>query len=313
MPGATGGVVRHRPEPLPPPAAGDRRRDRVDRARRRRGSAGLRPGYELKLNSYDLGVDIELARRGAAAAVRASRRCGAVVITGGLEQGVLRRRQHPDARASRPHCVEGELLQVHERDAHAHRGRDRRTPARPTWRRSTAPPPAAATSWRSRATDHAGRRPARRRSRCRRCRCSACCPGTGGLTRLVDKRRRAPGPRRRGSPPAAEGSAAKTAQAWRLVDEVAPPSRCRRAPCAERAGVLAARSHASAGAGRHRAHPAGPGSVSRRPRSATRHVTADLDRAAGLVDDHRARARGRAAGRRGRACAHWARRSGRWR
>ena len=34
---------------------------------------GLRPGYELKLNSYDLGVDIELVRRGAAAAVRAPR------------------------------------------------------------------------------------------------------------------------------------------------------------------------------------------------------------------------------------------------
>ena len=34
---------------------------------------GLRPGYKLKLNSYDLGVDIELARRAAAHPLRASR------------------------------------------------------------------------------------------------------------------------------------------------------------------------------------------------------------------------------------------------
>ena len=36
-------------------------------------TGGLFPGYELKLNSYDLGVDIELARRGAAAPLRAPR------------------------------------------------------------------------------------------------------------------------------------------------------------------------------------------------------------------------------------------------
>ena len=34
---------------------------------------GLKPGYALKLNSYDLGVDIELADVGAADALRASR------------------------------------------------------------------------------------------------------------------------------------------------------------------------------------------------------------------------------------------------
>ena len=35
-------------------------------------SGGINPGYELKLNSYDLGVDIELKRRDPAAALRAS-------------------------------------------------------------------------------------------------------------------------------------------------------------------------------------------------------------------------------------------------
>src|SRR5881392_398044 len=46
---------------------------------------GMRPGYELKLNSYDLGVDIELAD-----AVQRLRfehpEVGAVVVTGGLDK-----------------------------------------------------------------------------------------------------------------------------------------------------------------------------------------------------------------------------------
>ena len=49
-------------------------------------AGGLRPGYELKLNSYDLGVDIELAD-----AVQRLRfghpEVRAVVITGGLVPG----------------------------------------------------------------------------------------------------------------------------------------------------------------------------------------------------------------------------------
>ena len=57
---------------------------------------GLVPGYELKLNSYDLGVDIELYD-----AVQRLRfehpEVRAVVLTGGDGQGVLRRREHPDA------------------------------------------------------------------------------------------------------------------------------------------------------------------------------------------------------------------------
>ena len=59
-------------------------------------AGGLRPGYELKLNSYDLGVDIELAdavqrlrfEHPEVAGRRHHRRAG---------QGVLRGRQHPDA------------------------------------------------------------------------------------------------------------------------------------------------------------------------------------------------------------------------
>ena len=35
---------------------------------------GLRPGYELKLNSYDLGVDIELVRRRSSGCASSTRR-----------------------------------------------------------------------------------------------------------------------------------------------------------------------------------------------------------------------------------------------
>src|SRR3974390_3782953 len=48
-------------------------------------AGGLRPGYELKLNSYDLGVDIELAD--AVQRLRFEHPEGrAVVITGGLDK-----------------------------------------------------------------------------------------------------------------------------------------------------------------------------------------------------------------------------------
>ena len=57
---------------------------------------GLVPGYELKLNSYDLGVDIELYD-----AVQRLRfehpEVRTVVMTSGKDEDLLRRREHPDA------------------------------------------------------------------------------------------------------------------------------------------------------------------------------------------------------------------------
>ena len=57
---------------------------------------GLRPGYKLKLNSYDLGVDIELAD-----AVQRLRfehpEVGAVVVALASRAHLLRRRQHQHA------------------------------------------------------------------------------------------------------------------------------------------------------------------------------------------------------------------------
>ena len=66
------------------------------------------------MNSYDLGVDIELYD-----AVQRLRfehpEVKAVVITGGLEKMFCAGRQHPDAGPVDAR-VEGELLQVHQRD-----------------------------------------------------------------------------------------------------------------------------------------------------------------------------------------------------
>ena len=86
-------------------------------------AGGLAPGYELKLNSYDLGVDIELAD-----AVQRLRfehpEVAAVVIPLGPGARVLRRCEHPHARRIEPR-PQGRLLQVHQRDPVRDRGRER--------------------------------------------------------------------------------------------------------------------------------------------------------------------------------------------
>ena len=81
---------------------------------------GIRPGYKLKLNSYDLGVDIELAD--ALQRIRFEHpEVRSVIVTSAKRARVLLGRQHLHARHVVA-CVEGELLQVHERDAQRHRG-----------------------------------------------------------------------------------------------------------------------------------------------------------------------------------------------
>ena len=94
---------------------------------------GLRPGYELKLNSYDLGVDIELydavQRLRFEHPERTRRRDHQR-----RRQGVLRRGQHPDARG-RPR-TRGRSTSASSPTRRAAASRTpRSTPARPTWRR----------------------------------------------------------------------------------------------------------------------------------------------------------------------------------
>ena len=80
---------------------------------------GIRPGYKLKLNSYDLGVDIELHdalnrvrfEHPASALGHRHQRQGPHLLLG---------RQHLHAGRLQPR-LEGELLQVHQRDAQRHR------------------------------------------------------------------------------------------------------------------------------------------------------------------------------------------------
>ena len=77
--------------------------------------AGLRPGYKLKLNCYDLGVDIEL--NDAVNRIRFEHpEVRTVVLTSAQGKGVLLGRQHLHAGRLHPR-LEGELLQVHQRDA----------------------------------------------------------------------------------------------------------------------------------------------------------------------------------------------------
>ena len=108
-------------------------------------TAGLMDGYELKLNSYDLGVDIELAD-----AVQRLRfehpEVKAVVLRSG-KKGVV--------------CA-GANIRMLAKASHGHKvnfanlptkpdWRSRtpaRTPARSTWRPSPAVPPAAGMNWR---------------------------------------------------------------------------------------------------------------------------------------------------------------------
>jgi benzoyl-CoA-dihydrodiol lyase len=84
--------------------------------------AGIRPGYKLKLNSYDLGVDIEL--HDAVQRIRFEHpEVRTVVLTA--------RRTGSSAPAPTSSCsavvarVEGELLQVHQRDAQRDGGSSR--------------------------------------------------------------------------------------------------------------------------------------------------------------------------------------------
>ena len=144
-------AVRDPPESLPALEAHRRRRHRHAWSMAVDAEHPHRPGYELKLNSYDLGVDIELAD----AIQRLRFEHPEVQVRRGHGRPrprLLLRREHLHARAVDP-LVQGELLQVHQRDAALPRGRQRRTAGSALARRAaTAPPPAAATSSRSRAT-----------------------------------------------------------------------------------------------------------------------------------------------------------------
>ena len=80
-----------------------------------RENEGLRPGYPLKLNSYDLGVDIELAD--ALQRIRFEHpEVKALVFTSGKDRIFCSGANIYMLGSSTPR-LQGQLLQVHERDA----------------------------------------------------------------------------------------------------------------------------------------------------------------------------------------------------
>src|ERR1700730_12218204 len=199
---------------------------------------GLVPGYDLKLNSYDLGVDIELhdvvqRLRFEHPEVRA------VVITGGLDKvfcaganiRMLAQSAHP---WKVNFCKFTNETRAAIEDATEHSGQVylaaiNGTAAGGGYEMALACDQIILVDDGSTAVSLP------------EVPLLAVLPGTGGLTRVVDKR----GVRKDLADVFAtrsEGVRGQTAKAWRLVDEAAPPSRFEQA-VRERAEAAATRSH----------------------------------------------------------------------
>ena len=239
-------------------------------------AGGLRPGYELKLNSYDLGVDIELAD-----AVQRLRfehpQVRAVVITGGLDK-VFCAGANIRMLAQSEHwwkvnfCkftneTRGAIEDATEHSGQTYLAAINGTAAGGGYELALACDEIILVDDGSTAVSLP------------EVPLLAVLPGTGGLTRLVDKR----GVRKDLADVLAtrsEGVRGQTARAWRLVDEVAPRSRF----------AEITRDRALAAAARSRRLPGGPGvplppldrQVSDTAISYP-NVTAGLDRTAGLA------------------------------
>jgi benzoyl-CoA-dihydrodiol lyase len=238
---------------------------------------GLVPGYELKLNSYDLGVDIELYD-----AIQRLRfehpEVGAVVLTSGKE---------------RIFCA-GANIRMLSQSSHGWKVNfckftnetrsaieDATASSRQVWLAAVNGPCAGggyelalATDWIIMSDDGSTT------VALPEVPLLAVLPGTGGLTRLVDKRR----VRRDRADffcTLEEGIKGQRAVEWRLVDEVVPRSRLAEATKA-RAAELATRTDRPAGA---RGIPLAP--LERRiegDRIAYAHVSCALARAQGVAE-----------------------------
>jgi benzoyl-CoA-dihydrodiol lyase len=238
---------------------------------------GLVPGYELKLNSYDLGVDIELYD-----AIQRLRfehpEIGAVVLTSGKE---------------RIFCA-GANIRMLSQSSHGWKVNfckftnetrsaieDATTHSRQAWLAAVNGPCAGGGYELALATDRIIMADDGSTTvALPEVPLLAVLPGTGGLTRLVDKRR----VRRDRADyfcTLEEGIKGQRAVEWRLVDEVVPRSRLAEAT-QQRAGELAARTDRPAGA---RGTALGP--LERRiegDRVVYAHVTCAIDRAHGVAE-----------------------------
>jgi len=238
---------------------------------------GLVPGYELKLNSYDLGVDIELYD-----AIQRLRfehpEIGAVVLTSGKE---------------RIFCA-GANIRMLSQSSHGWKVNfckftnetrsaieDATSNSRQAWLAAVNGPCAGGGYELALATDRIIMADDGSTTvALPEVPLLAVLPGTGGLTRLVDKRR----VRRDRADyfcTLEEGIKGQRAVEWRLVDEVVPRSRLAEAT-KQRAGELAARTDRPAGA---RGIALGP--LERRiegDRVVYAHLTCAIDRARGVAE-----------------------------
>ena len=195
---------------------------------------GIVPGYRLKLNSTIWAWTSSCTTPCSASASASGRR--AIVTSADACS------RAPTSTARSVVARGRSASQVHQRDAQRHRGFQ---PARGAgfWPRSTAPSPAAATSWRSPVTRSDGGRSFVHREPASAA--WACCPAPAKLTRLIDKRKV-----RRDLADVfcstAEGVRADRARQWKLIDHNARPQQFAQA-VHERATALAARSDRTGG------------------------------------------------------------------
>ena len=182
---------------------------------------GLVPGYELKLNSYDSRRGPRAGRRGAAAALRAPRG-RLVVITSGQAGRVFCRAPTSSCCSTSTHAWKVNFCRFTNETRLYDRGRL----ARNSGQKYLAALNGIASGGGVRAAAGLRRNLFNRRSqvgrwRCPRCRYLGVLPGTGGLTRVSDKRKV-----RRDLADVfctlAEGVKGKRAVEWGLVDDVFP-------------------------------------------------------------------------------------------
>ena len=241
-----------------------------------REDGGLRPGYELKLNSYDLGVDIELYD-----AIQRLRfehpEVGAVVLTSGKERvfcaGANIRMLSQSSHGWKVNfCKFTNETRNAIEDATAH--------SRQAYLCAVNGPCAGGGYELALATDHIVMADDGNTSvSLPEVPLLAVLPGTGGLTRLVDKRhvRR---DRADFFSTLEEGVKGQRAVEWRLVDEVVPRSKLEET-VRQRAAELAARSDRPAGAQGIRLEPLG--CTVDGDRIGYGHVACELDRKRGVA------------------------------
>ena len=238
---------------------------------------GLVPGYELKLNSYDLGVDIELYD--AVQRLRFEHPEVRTVVLTSAKDKIFCAGANIRMLASSPHpwkvnfCKFTNETRNGIEDATAHSGQTYLAAVNGT---------AVRRRLRARArvrAHHAGRRPHRRPSRCPKCRCSRCFPGRAGSPASSTNGTCAAtspttSPRRpRASAARRPCSGSSSTKRYRV--------RSGRTAVAERAAELAHRSHRPSDANGIDL----PGLAKDRTDDAVdyRHVHADLDRDSGAV------------------------------